>query len=70
MLWRENTGINVIIRATPLIFERNEWVEVSPDTDAEDCLALWVLRRREDPKEYQCFQIFFLPFIDFFRKKG
>lgn len=34
------------------IFELNEWVEVTPDTAAEDGLALWVFRHREDPAAY------------------
>lgn len=34
------------------IFELNEWVEVTPDTDAEDGLAVWVFRHAEDPTAY------------------
>ncbi len=35
------------------IFELNEWVEVTPDTDAEEGLAVWVFRHKEDPKAYR-----------------
>ena len=35
------------------IFELNEWVEITPDTDAQDGLAVWVFRHREDPEEYR-----------------
>lgn len=35
------------------IFELNEWVEITPDTAAEDGLAVWVFRHREDPEAYR-----------------
>lgn len=35
------------------IFELNEWVEVTPDTDAEEGLAVWAFSHREDPEAYQ-----------------
>ena len=34
------------------IFDLDEWVDVRPDTDAEDGLAVWVFRHKEDPKAY------------------
>ena len=35
------------------IFELNEWVEVTPDTDAGEGLAVWVFRHRDDPDAYK-----------------
>ena len=34
------------------VFELNEWVEVTPDTDAKDGLGVWVFRHKEDPNQY------------------
>ena len=35
------------------VFELDEWVEVTPDTDAEDGLAVWVFAHRENADEYK-----------------
>ena len=35
------------------IFELNEWVEVTPDTDVQEGLAVWVFSHREDPDAYK-----------------
>ena len=35
------------------IFETNEWVEITPDTDEKEGLAVWIFAHKDDPEAYR-----------------